>query len=999
MWKKPIIVCALACVLLHSAKTDKSAQPFSRRSQTYERRFVFKVVASSKELADLENWADHSCSKVPPPKINNGYVIVEKRWTGNRRYLVAIYSCEENYELKLHGNYINFCYKKKWTGDQPECILKSSEDVNNKNDNEVNYIQNNNEDDFDRNDSDDDYDQSDDEDYYDQKDYEDDSYQKGPTDEVRYSKSCEDDNGGCAHICNEISNECECYDGYTINPDDSSQCDDIDECAKSNGGCMHTCFNYDGDFACTCNDGYIIDESDGTTCLDIDECADKKLSWQCEGGCENLSGSFRCLPSLRGRIPPSDQEAQDGKVLCMPGFKLSVDGSECKDINECELTDKDPNSGLVTHRYCQHKCENTIGSYICHCPEGYHLLRDNQSCASNDLPDPPATKVCLSPGFELSADGSECQDINECELMNPEDPNSPGGYKCSCPKGYRLGSDFKSCEDVDECLENNGGCQQVCRNQPGTYTCACESGYELTNDKKSCQHTNYTFKITSEIVFPRRPYYISDEKSSGPSRETNNEERRIEKPAPLTSQKSSFCPKSKNMYLRKGETQRSVTWKMPRLSGYEITGSHIPGQTFNVGNHTIVYKVTNAKGHTASCTFFINVSRPSRETNNEERRIEKPAPLTSQKSSFCPKSKNMYLRKGETQRSVTWKMPRLSGYEITGSHIPGQTFNVGNHTIVYKVTNAKGHTASCTFFINVSRPSRETNNEERRIEKPAPLTSQKSSFCPKSKNMYLRKGETQRSVTWKMPRLSGYEITGSHIPGQTFNVGNHTIVYKVTNAKGHTATCTFFINVSRPNRETNNVASRIGKPAPLRSQNSEFCPRSMTMPLGKGQTQTSVTWEKPFLSGYEFTGSHIPGQTFDVGNHTIVYKGINAKGHTARCTFFINVKRPSRETNNVASRIGKPAPLTSQNSEFCPRSMTMPLLEGQTQTSVTWEKPFLSGYEFTGSHIPGQTFDVGNHTIVYKGINAKGHTARCTFFINVKTATTQNRRIRNNWKF
>ena len=43
---------------------------------------------------------------------------------------------------------------------------------------------------------------------------------------------------------------------------------------------------------------------------------------------------------------------------------------ECTDIDECF----DDNGG------CDHTCTNSIGSYICTCDTGYHLMTDRHNC-------------------------------------------------------------------------------------------------------------------------------------------------------------------------------------------------------------------------------------------------------------------------------------------------------------------------------------------------------------------------------------------------------------------------------------------------------------------------------------------------------------------------------------------------------------------------------------------------------------------------------------------
>lgn len=72
------------------------------------------------------------------------------------------------------------------------------------------------------------------------------------------------------------------------------------------------------------------------------------------------------------------------------------------DVNECEQVPK----------VCQHGCENTDGSFVCTCPNGY----------------------------TLSSDGITCRDIDECATgrhgCQHECVNTQGSYTCVCAKGF-----------------------------------------------------------------------------------------------------------------------------------------------------------------------------------------------------------------------------------------------------------------------------------------------------------------------------------------------------------------------------------------------------------------------------------------------------------------------------------------------------------------------------------------------------------------------------------
>ena len=46
------------------------------------------------------------------------------------------------------------------------------------------------------------------------------------------------------------------------------------------------------------------------------------------------------------------------------------------DLNECEKKI----DGVVSNRGCQHKCNNTVGSFSCSCYNGYDLADDLTTC-------------------------------------------------------------------------------------------------------------------------------------------------------------------------------------------------------------------------------------------------------------------------------------------------------------------------------------------------------------------------------------------------------------------------------------------------------------------------------------------------------------------------------------------------------------------------------------------------------------------------------------------
>ncbi|XP_061156957.1 complement component C1q receptor-like [Syngnathus typhle] len=106
----------------------------------------------------------------------------------------------------------------------------------------------------------------------------------------------------------------------------------------SGAPCEHVCTPVKDGFKCSCFGGYAADRTDGRRCRV--HCAEET----CPAVCEKNSG---------------------GVCFCPDGFVLS--DQLCEDIDECSMNE------------CEHECQNTFGSFVCACKEGY-VLRHQVKC-------------------------------------------------------------------------------------------------------------------------------------------------------------------------------------------------------------------------------------------------------------------------------------------------------------------------------------------------------------------------------------------------------------------------------------------------------------------------------------------------------------------------------------------------------------------------------------------------------------------------------------------
>ncbi|XP_076053538.1 hemicentin-1-like, partial [Oratosquilla oratoria] len=243
---------------------------------------------------------------------------------------------------------------------------------------------------------------------------------------------------------------------------DNGSCTDLDECQEQVALCHFSqiCQNTWGSYRCPCPRGF-ISKGRGHPCLDVNECL--WVPSPCSFQCRNTEGDFECIcapgqerlpdgksciglklleespprlplpprrsrPPIKGLPSSSFQEKllQDFyyKTRCPRGFVFEED--ECRDENECALPER-----------CEHRCENTYGSYSCRCPPGYRLNSNRRTCDDID---------------ECREQGVSCGREKLCF-------NLRGSYKCisaPCPPDYQRDSTTGSC--VLDCARRGVDC-------------------------------------------------------------------------------------------------------------------------------------------------------------------------------------------------------------------------------------------------------------------------------------------------------------------------------------------------------------------------------------------------------------------------------------------------------------------------------------------------------------------------------------------------------------
>jgi large repetitive protein len=380
----------------------------------------------------------------------------------------------------------------------------------------------------------------------------------------------------------------------------------------------------------------------------------------------------------------------------------------------------------------------------------------------------------------------------------------------------------------------------------------------------------------------------------------------------------------------------------------EQTTGLASGSAFPVGVNVNTFKVTDAAGNTATCSFTITI------TDNILPTIT------------CPDNKSQNVDAGLCTAKVTYtppvgldNCPMATTAQISGL-ASGADFPVGNTINIYEVTDAAGNKATCSFTITV-------------IDNILP-----SIVCPANITQNVDVGLCTAEVIFttpegidNCPNVVTEQIAG--LPaGSAYPVGITTNTYRVTDDAGNSVTCSFTVTV------VDNILPTI------------ICPANISQTVDAGNCTALVTFTPPNgtdncpgANTLQISGL-ASGATYPIGTTTNVFSVTDAAGNSATCSFTVTI------TDNIAPTIVCPADLILSTGSDC-KSIVNNIAPVSVNDNCSIDNVT---YTITGATLAtgnndasGTIFEKGISTITYLATDVNGNTATCSFTVTVNDTT------------
>lgn len=362
-----------------------------------------------------------------------------------------------------------------------------------------------------------------------------------------------------------------------------------------------------------------------------------------------------------------------------------------------------------------------------------------------------------------------------------------------------------------------------------------------------------------------------------------------------------------------------------------LTGTHIPSTVFQVGETQVSYTATDEVGNSSSISFLVTV-------------IDAEVPQII----GMPGNILMNSDQGECGAVVTWIEPgaqdNCSVSSLDSNILSGTSLSVGTHDVIYTAVDVNGNEASSSFTVTV-------------IDNEIPLIIGDLQDI----SVGTDPDSCHSIVNWLEPVAQDNCLTQSltsDIPsGSVFVTGTTSVTYTATDIHGNASTHQFSVTVTDV-------------------QNPEVLgiPDSITLSTDPGSCEATASWVQPTsadnCSVLSFTGTHISGTSFPIGNTEVSYSAVDTSGNETIAVFTVTV-----EDDESPEILNLPVDINLVNDQ------------GLCGAIATWIEPTAADNcgiaSIDSSHQAGSLFPIGSTEVQYQALDSAGNSLTGTFNVVV----------------
>ena len=384
-----------------------------------------------------------------------------------------------------------------------------------------------------------------------------------------------------------------------------------------------------------------------------------------------------------------------------------------------------------------------------------------------------------------------------------------------------------------------------------------------------------------------------------------------------------------------GSCGTNISWIEPtstdNCSVQALISSHNPGDFFITGTTVVSYTSQDPTGNITTTQFNVTI-------------LDEEFPTFG----TFPESVTVSNDADQCGASVSWIEPQMLDNCSIGSsgsdHQSGDFFPIGTTVVTYEIADPSGNTISDSFSITVED-----------TQAPDFLTFVSSTVLENDP------GECGAVHTWGVPEVfencPELEVVSSHNPGDFFNTGLTVVSYIATDGAGLVSQLMFTVIV-------------------LDTENPQIAgmPADITQATDLDSCGAIVDWAAPQASDncdvLSFTSDHAPGDFFPKGTTTVTYSVLDTAGLLVTESF--NVTILDQQLPSITAM---------------PQSVTINSQNGLCGSMHAWDLPQSSDncpdHVFSGSHQPGDFFEVGSTTVAYTAIDSSGNVSSADFVVTV----------------